>query len=266
MGWLERTEYPHFESALDAAFVMQWFTPGADELDFVLSLSDNPSYALSAMLLLKSFQLLRYFPNLQDVPEAIVRHVRGGLGIDPRISHGYRQLATPSRHRTAIRAFLGVGESGEVGRELALQAMRAVPRTSLTDFVNAAVHALREHGLELPAFSTLARLAREVRAERNRRLVQLGFNRRELSELMAPGEMPDASRLRDIAARALRRVEVRLSDYGRTRDRLRSLLEHEIEAADHGSLLRALCIDEPETAPAHPGAVRGRSSRRLARR
>jgi len=265
LGWLERTDYPHLESSLESGFVLEFFTPAAQELDFVLSLSDIPAYALSAMLLLKSFQLLRYFPRLQNIPESAVRQVRQALGLDARVLHGYRQLATPSRHRTAIRAYLGVGEGGESVREAALAAMRGVRRTNLTEFINAGVHALLAQGMELPAFSTLARLAREVRAERNRRLVQLGFSRRELSELLAADDCADPSRLRDVASRALRRVELKLGDYGRTRDRLLDLLDRDLGPAEPGALLHALCTDAPAQNTTRPAQTGGRSSKRVER-
>jgi hypothetical protein len=102
LGWLERTDYPHLESSLESSFVLEFFTPAAQELDFVLSLSDIPAYALSAMLLLKSFQLLRYFPRLQNIPESAVRQVRQALGW----THGCCRAtaSSPRRHATAPRS------------------------------------------------------------------------------------------------------------------------------------------------------------------
>jgi hypothetical protein len=266
LGWLERTEYPHFEREPAERELRERFTPTQDELAFVTAMSDKPAYRLSAMLLLKSFQQLHHFPSLQEIPETAVEHVRRALGLDARVAQGYPQLATPSRHRTAIRGFLGTGDGGEAGREAALVAMRGVRRTNLTEFVNAGVRALLAQGIELPAFSTLARLAREVRAERNRRLVQLGFSRRELSELIAADDSADPSRLRDVAARALRRVELKLGDYGRTRDRLRDLLDHDLEHADPGVLLHALCTDGPVQDPMRFARTGGRSGKRVERR
>src|SRR2546429_181635 len=107
MGWLERTQYPHFDHGEPAAEALRArFTPTQAEIAFVFALSEDPSYRLSAMLLLKGFQALRYFPQLDKVPETVVRHVRTALKMDARVALGYRQLATPSRHRTAIRAYL----------------------------------------------------------------------------------------------------------------------------------------------------------------
>jgi len=83
--------------------------------------------------------------------------------------------------------------------------------------------------------------------------------------LVTTGEVSDPARLRDIASRALCRVELKLADYARTRDRLRALLERDLDGADHGALLHALCNDDPVPAVVPDTAVRGRSSRRLRR-
>src|SRR5690348_6024519 len=151
MGWLERTRYPRLDKD-PAPEALARFSPTPREVAFVETLSGEPSYRLSAMLLLKTFQQLRHFPHLEDIPEPIVRHVRASMRLDPRVRAGYRQLATPSRHRTAIRAYLDVRECDEDGRKAAARAMRGVEHANadLTTLINAGIEALLAAGMELP--------------------------------------------------------------------------------------------------------------------
>jgi hypothetical protein len=246
MGWLERTQYPRLERD-PAPDSLARFSPTAHELAFVETLSGEPSYRLSAMLLLKTFQQLRYFPHLEDIPDAIVRHVRAAMHLDPRVGFGYRQLATPSRHRTAIRAYLEVHECDETGRHAAAAAMRNVEHANadLTTLINAGVKALLAAGVELPAFSTLARISREVRAERNKRVTQLGFGRRVLAAMMSavPGAAADGDP-EEIARQALVQIEEKMQELEQTRGRLRSLLNSPNRNIEHIDVLDALCNEQ----------------------
>lgn len=246
MGWLERTHYPHFDREFAPDVLRARFTPTPQEVAFVFALSEQPSYRLSAMLLLKGFQALRYFPQLDKIPEPIVRHVRSALKMDARVALGYRQLATPSRHRTAIRAYLGVRECDQSARDLATDAMRHVTHAGaeLTDLINAGVRKLLDEERELPAFSTLVRLARVVHAERNQRVTQLGFRRRELVDLLSSDEVFEPEQLREVAQRALERVDAKIHQLEQTRGRLHALLDNGTGSLDRIAVLDALCIDD----------------------
>jgi hypothetical protein len=258
MGWIERTLYPHFGSEPIGSAMLDLFAPTELEMDFIQALTDRPAYLLSAMLLLKSFQLLHHFPRIDQVPAAVVHHVRCLMGFHPRIEPGYRQPVTPSRHRTAIRSFLGVNPCDEAGRTAALSAMRSLePTAGIDDMINAGVRTVLAQRLELPAFSTMVRLARMVQAERNQRIRALGLERSEVVELLSPGRSTQAVEMRDIASHALARIESQLDQLERCRERLRGLIESAPGSPSRDGIISALCSADEGAA-----ATRARRSRR----
>jgi uncharacterized protein DUF4158 len=122
--------------------------------------------------MLKCFQRLVYSPNPDEVPEAVVSRVRSPLGL----ADGVAAVAAPrsrQRYRDAIREHLGVKPFGDEARRFASEAVADAARTmdDPADLVNVTIEELVRERFELPAFSTLDRLARGVsRATTNVRL------------------------------------------------------------------------------------------------
>jgi hypothetical protein len=57
---------------------------------------------------LKSFQRLGYFPELFEVPIAVVEHVQGYLGLGRGVEPTHDSDRTAKRHRSWVRQRLGV--------------------------------------------------------------------------------------------------------------------------------------------------------------
>jgi TnpA family transposase len=122
--------------------------------------------------MLKGFQRLGRFPRPEEVPEAVVAHLRSRLGLEADA----RAVAPPrsrQRYRDAIREHLGVRPFGDEGRRVAAQAVAdaALSMDDPADLVNVAIEELVKERFELPAFSTLDRLVRKVRYAANARLL-----------------------------------------------------------------------------------------------
>ncbi len=126
---------------------------------------------LAFLVMLKSFQRLGYFPRPEEVPGAVVSHLRSRLGL-PNHAPQAPPPRSRQRYRDAIREHLGVKPFGDDARKVAAEAMARAAATmdDPADLVNVAVEELVKERFELPAFSTLDRLARKVRYAANLRL------------------------------------------------------------------------------------------------
>jgi len=107
MASIERTAYPRFKRRPSAQELGEVYTPTAEELVFIRESARGPSPTLTVAVLLKSMQRLGYLARLQDVPFAVVAHIRSCLRLPPNtaLDVGVRTLY---RHHAAIREFLNV--------------------------------------------------------------------------------------------------------------------------------------------------------------
>ena len=120
-------------------------------------------------MLLKLFQRLGRPVPLSEVPWAIVEHVGRSLGIPAAAldSEAYDRSGTRRRrHLAVIRALLGVQPYGPAARRAMIHAVAEAASTKheLEDLINIAIEQLVRQRFELPAFDTLNRAARRVRA------------------------------------------------------------------------------------------------------
>lgn len=122
MASIERTAYPRFKRSPSVRELEALYTPTDDELNFARIIARKPQPRFGLLLLLKAFQRLGYFPAVNDIPAAIVQHVRVASAIDAETSHLYTELRTLYRHHRAIRERLG-----EIGRD----PLSSVPRVGL---------------------------------------------------------------------------------------------------------------------------------------
>ena len=60
------------------------------------------------MVWLKSYQRLGHFPKLDEVPTAVVEHVRGLLDLSGEVTAEHDADRTAKWHRGLVRSFMGV--------------------------------------------------------------------------------------------------------------------------------------------------------------
>lgn len=72
MASIERTAYPRFKRDLSKKELQRIYTPSLEEIQFVYSFARGPEFLLKAMVLLKTFQKLGYFPKSHDIPTVIM--------------------------------------------------------------------------------------------------------------------------------------------------------------------------------------------------
>ena len=185
MASIERTAYPRLKSNFTNSELRDFYTPTAEEITFVLQTARKADTQLHLLAHLKLFEQLGYFPSIEDVPESIVRHLRSALQLSPQII----PVVIPRtlyRHHTYVREFLNVKSYDKTARKLIARTIfeAAQVMDNPADLINAAIEALIRERYELPAFSTLDRLARRVRLLVNRRFWETILSRLAPADLL----------------------------------------------------------------------------------
>lgn len=171
MASIERTAYPRFKTRPSAAELEEVYSPRPEEAKLGRTSTRGEGQLLGFVLMLKSFQRLGYFPMPDEVPEAVVSHIRLRLGLPTEAEPALPERSRYSYH-AIIREYLGVEAYGEAARRVATKTMReaAFSMDDPADLINAAIEELVRKRYELPGFSTLNRLARHTRRAVNERL------------------------------------------------------------------------------------------------
>ena len=195
MTLIERTAYPRYRQNLSTSELRQLYTPRLRELNLAQRATrGGGSQQLAFLIMLKSFQCLGYFPNAEHIPEPLVSHLRSRLGITEDASAVPPQRSR-QRYRDVIREYLDIKQFGNEARRVAAQAVAdaALNMDDPADLVNVAIEELVKESYELPAFSTLDRLARHVKHTVNARLFArvderiIPGNKRSLKNLLDTG-------------------------------------------------------------------------------
>jgi TnpA family transposase len=196
MSSIERTAYPRFTRAPSVKELREIYTPTPTDVAFVATKARGPAQKFALMILLKVYQRLHHFPDPQNIPGAVISHIRAVMKLPddlvPDISP-----ATLYRYYGALREHLELESRGKHVRHVAAQAMHTAAQTmeNPADLINAAIETLLvEHG-ELPAFSTLDRMAGRIRRLVNRGIYQTVFARIAEAEQQALSRLlePDGS-------------------------------------------------------------------------
>lgn len=178
MASIERTAYPRLKQKFSKSELHDFYTPSWEEIFFVRETARNDEPQLHLLVQLKTFQRLGYFPNLEDVPESLISHLRSEL----QVSRNVLPLVTKRtlyKHHQAVRLRLNVRTYDRAARKMIVRVVFTAAQTmdNPADLINAAIEELIKERYELPAFSTLDRLTGRVRNLVNRRLYQALFRR-----------------------------------------------------------------------------------------
>jgi hypothetical protein len=126
---VDRTAYPRFGRVVSARELAEAFTPSAAEVEWARGRTQDPQHLLALVVWLKSYQRLGYFPKLDEVPEAVTRHVRGLLELDDDVDLERAAARSAKRQRQFVRDRLRVVyEPGRV-RRIADEAIRKAVQT-----------------------------------------------------------------------------------------------------------------------------------------
>ena len=199
MASIERTAYPRLKQNLTKTELRDFYTPTSQEIEFVRQTARKEDTQLHLLVHLKLFGQLGYFLNIEDVPELLISHLRSALQLSPPIIPVVMQR-TLYRHHNFVREFLHVKSYHKNARQLITRTVfeAAQVMDNPADLINAAIESLIKEHYELPAFSTLDRLARRVRFLVNSRIWNTIHSRLTDAEFLRLDELlrPDAKAFR----------------------------------------------------------------------
>ncbi len=168
MTSIERTAYPQF-TGLVTARELGALSPSSLEVVWAREHTRSDESLLALTWALKCFQRLGYFPKPDDVPVAVVDHLRHCLELPADTCATTESQRSGQRHRDFVRERLGVTTDHPRARAAAADAIRsaAAVKNNPADLINVALELLVKASLELPAYSTLDDMAATIRAEVN---------------------------------------------------------------------------------------------------
>ena len=169
MTSIDRTAYPGFARMVSARELADAFTLVGDEVVWAREKTTTEQHLLALVVWLKCYQRLRYFPQLDEVPDSVVGHIRGLLGLSEKVAAQVEANRTAKRHREFVRDRLGVTYDSAEVRGIAETAIRAAAQTkdNPADLINVALEELVRKGRELPGYTTLDKMVAKIRTEVN---------------------------------------------------------------------------------------------------
>jgi TnpA family transposase len=161
------TAYPRLKSYFTGKELREIYTPTSSDVKLAIHHTRTAATRPCFLILLKTFQRLGYFILLQEVPQAIVKHIgeQMNLSVAPRTLAKYDVSRAKWRHAQAIRESLKIKPYGVEARRLIVSsiAASAITKHDLADLINVAIEELIHHRYELPVFNTLATAAKRIR-------------------------------------------------------------------------------------------------------
>lgn len=180
MPKISETAYPRL-NANPTRKELQIFSPTPQERAFVWNRTSSEVQKLRLLTWLKTFQRLAYFPSPDEISARIIDHIADAIGVE-RCSDAlgsYQGSSLKWSHHSLVREYLQVTAYGGVARKAANEACleAATTRDDLVDIVNVAIEELIRQRHELPAYSTLVKIARTARLQINSEYYMLVFQR-----------------------------------------------------------------------------------------
>lgn len=171
------TAYPRLKATPSNKELEKIFTPTPEEWRFAWERTSSELQTLRLLIWLKVFQRLGYFPAQDEIPAKIIEHIADSISTvqSSDVLANYDQNSLKWVHHSIVREYLGVSAYGESARKAAMEASleASTTRDDLVDIVNVAIEELIRHRYELPAFSSLVRIARSARSRINSEYHQL---------------------------------------------------------------------------------------------
>ena len=173
---IEKTAYPRFSKhkKLTDKILQTVYTPTQEEILLADKCTKDPSNKLKFLILLKSFQKLGYFVSTEEIPSQIKAHIGGYLQLPEDLNTHYSNRKTFHNHKQTIRTLLMVNSFDQKAQELAqnIGIELAHRINNLPDIINGIIEELIYKRYELPAFSTLCKIAGNCRITANNYVFQ----------------------------------------------------------------------------------------------
>ena len=175
MTTLHETAYPSLKPDPTPRELAELYTPTKDEQLLAAGIGKRALPRMAALIHLKVFQRLGYFISLAEVPPVIREHIAQQVGVvrPPPAADLKRFEASGSRTAlfATLRRHLNVkpmNPGGHAWLEVVADTA-AETKHAVADIINVMLEELVHHRYELPAFSTLDRMAYRAREKSNNR-------------------------------------------------------------------------------------------------
>ena len=169
MPRIDETAYRQLKAVPTERELRELYTPTLDERYLAKQHTTGKPALVAFLVLLKTFRHLGYPVALSSVPMPIVSHIAKQMEcpVTGQDLISYDLSGTRRRHVQVIRSHLQIVAEGSAMRQAMEQAMREAceSKDDVIDLINIAIEQLIRQRFELPAFSTLERTAKRIRAE-----------------------------------------------------------------------------------------------------
>lgn len=178
---VHETAYPRIKTHSLLRDIKRLYTPTQSEWLWVKSRRIDNDLRLGHMVLLKCFQRLGYFPNIDAITQSIINHIAKKLDLQPidKPHLLFSSMQSIKRAKITIRAYRQVKklETSEQKEWLnTFSREMAATKDNAVDIINAMIEILLKERFELPGFSTLERIASSARAAVNNEIVRCVAN------------------------------------------------------------------------------------------
>jgi TnpA family transposase len=194
---VKRTAYPSLKKQLNEEELTALYSLSQKELSLICQNANGNSQRLTFAVLLKTYQVLHYFPNLQSVPRQLKIFLSKQLGLANEIPllAETNQKKTRSRYRKTIRKYLKRKPYKEEEIELLKTVITkaAYTMSDPADLINVSIEELVKEGTELPAFSTLDRLTNHLRTQVHEEIYH------SVTKKLTPGQKSTLEKLLTVA-------------------------------------------------------------------
>jgi hypothetical protein len=188
MTAIDRTAYPRPDERLTREELDTRYSLGESDLAFIRVTARSDVSRLTLTALLKVRQNLGCFPAPRDIHSDTVAYLASQLALAPvpPILNETRRT-TLHHYRAAVRAYLNVSIYAEAGEQLVSAAVleAAATMSDPADLINRAIEALGKAAIDLPAFSTLERLANHLRGQVHTRMYDQVVDRLKAADTAA---------------------------------------------------------------------------------
>ncbi len=195
----KETLYRTFQHPLSDVDLHTHFTIDASDLAFAQQqVRRKGPLRTQLLILLKCAQYLHYLPSAKDIPYAVMQHIAYSVDNNSTVTkkgftQEYATSRTYSRHAKAIRKHLRWNCDSSQAKQhcLSIGSLIAEKRERLVDIFNALTESLMTHQFELPAFTTLEKIAYNVRARANEQWYH------DIGETVSPSDEKKLLKLHD---------------------------------------------------------------------
>ncbi len=121
MTSIDRTTYRRVKRSYTTKELIEAYTPTKEERHYAETMTRSGQQQLNLMLWIKLFPCLGYFPGVDEIPSAIVTHVRKALSLPEELVPAYDQPRTLYRHHQLVREYYQILPYGKDARRAAIR-------------------------------------------------------------------------------------------------------------------------------------------------